>query len=313
MKKSKYLLTAFLALLLTGCSLARAEADTQAGDRWVGFYVVPTQGGRSIFYNNPYVEEYGSSTVNVEGMGHFELSEEVLFAVEDEAGNRTFPGIDVGFSLYYVEETRDGAPCTTIVSNMGAHDDGAGIVYKDEGSSITLSGTVYCGPPLDTAGWDPYGDGTIWEFLRVYQTKDGRVYINGDGDSTNGPMTHSRTETRTGTWNGETTREETLSVKVAVETVPRMERLVVTQFDKNNAVLQSEDLSLQNDRPAVRCQPETAWILVEEIGSDGTERAVYSVPEGEEPVSHDYVLLDDDGYGYLAYLNIYGDLPDYSA
>lgn len=313
MKKSKFLLLAFLALALTGCSLARAEALPESGDRWVGFYVAPTQGGRSIFYNNPYLEEYGSTTVHVEGMGNIAFAEEVLFAVEDEAGNLTFPGIDTGFSLYYIDETRDEGPCTKLISNMGPHDGGVNLTYKDEGSSITLSGTVYCGPPLGAADWDPYGDGTIWEFYKVYETADERVYINGDGNSTNGPMAHTATETRTNTWNGETTREETLSVTVAIEAVPRMERLVVTQFDASNSILQSEDLSLQNERPEVRCLAEAAWVLVEEISPEGTERTVYSVPEGEDPVSHDYVLLDDDGYGYLACLHICGSLPARSA
>ena len=313
MKKSKFLLPAILALVLTGCSLARAEAAPEIGDRWVGFYVVPTQGCDSGFYDNPYLEEYGSTTVNVEGIGNIAFTDQVLFAVEDEAGNYTFPGMENGFSLFYVDKTEEHGPCTQMVSNMGPHEDGVALTYTDERSSITISGTVYCGPPLGVTDWDAHEDGTIWHLFRVYETADERVYISGDGDSTNVPMGHTRTETRTGTWNGETVQEETFSATVAIEAVSRMERLVVTQFDENNAVLQSEDMSLQNDRPAVRCLAETAWVLVEEIGTEGTERTVYSVPEGEDPVSHDYVLLDDDGYGYLAYLNVYGNLPDYSA
>ena len=313
MKKSKFLLLALLALALTGCSLARAEASPESGDRWVGFYVVPTKGYNSGFYDNPYLEEYGSTTVNVKGIGNVTVTDPVLFAVEDEAGNYTFPGMENGFSLFYVDTTHDGNPCTAMVSNMGPHEDGVALTYKDERSSITISGTVYCGPPLGVTDWDAYEDGTVWHFFQVYETADERVYLNGDGDSVNGPMGHTRTETRTGTWNGETVQEETFSATVSIEAVPRLERLVVTQFDGNNAIVQSEDLSLLNDRPEVHCLTETAWVLVEEISSDGTERTVYSVPEGEDPVSHDYVLLDDDGYGYLAYLNIYGNQPARSA
>ena len=313
MKKSKFLLPALLALALTGCSLARAEAAPEIGDRWVGFYVVPTQGYDSGFYDNPYLEEYGSTTVNVKGIGNVAFTGQVLFAVRDEVGNYTFPGMENGFSLFYVDETHDEGPCTNMVSNMGPHEDGVALTYKDERSSITISGTVYCGPPLGVTDWDAHEDGTIWHLFRVYETADERVYLDGGGDSVNGPMSHTSTATRTGTWNGETVQEETFSVTVAIEAVPRMERLVVTQFDENNAVVQSEDMSLQNDRPEVRCLAETAWVLVEEIGSEGTERTVYSVPEGEEPVSHDFVLLDDDGYGYLAYLNIYGHQPARSA
>lgn len=306
MKKSKRLLPVLLVLLLTGCSLARAEADPAGGDRWVGLYVVPAQDyGRDGFYNNPYLEEYGSDTVKTGGFGTLTFPREVLFAVKDEAGNYTFPGMETGFSLFYVETVAGHGHYTKMVSNMGPHDDGTALAYTDEGSSIAISGTVYRGSPLGVTDWNVYEDGTVWHLFRVYQTGDGRVYINGDGDSIDGLAGCSQTEKRTDTRDGETAREETFSVTVDIKAVPRLERLAVTQFDENNAVLQSEDLSLQSDRTEVRCLAETAWVLVEEISPDGTERTVYGVPEGEDPVSHDYVLLDDDGYGYLAYLNIY--------
>lgn len=307
MKKSKRLLPVLLVLLLTGCSLARAEANPESGDRWVGLYVVSTQDySRDGFYNNPYLEEYGSDTVKTEGFGTLTFPRDVLFAVKDEAGNYTFPGMENGFSLFYVEMVAGHGHYTKMVSNMGPHDDGTALAYTDEGSSITISGTIYRGAPLGVTDWNVYEDSTVWHLFRVYQTEDGRVYLNGDGDSINGLSICSQTEKRTDTRDGETVQEETLSVTVAIEAVPRLERLAVTQFDENNAVLCSENLSLQSDRTEVHCQAETVWLLVEEIGPDGVERTVYSVPEGEDPVSHDYVLLDDDGYGYLAYLNIYG-------
>lgn len=313
MKRSKCLLLALAALLLAGCSLARAEAHPEARDRWVGFYVVPSRNGRNDFYDNPHLEEYGSFEADTEEFGTLRFPQDVLFAVKDEVGNYTFPGMETGYSLFYVDETHDGNHCTAFVSNMGPHDDGAALSYKDEGSSITFSGTVCFGPPLGVTAWDPYTSGTIWRYYNVYQTPEGRVYLNGNGDSTNGPMTKTQTETRASRENGETVQEETLSVTVAVEAVSRLERLVVTQFDSSNQIVRSEDLSLREDRTEVRCQPETAWVLVEEIGPEGTERTVYDPPEDEDPVSHDYVLLDDDGYGCLACLNIYGNQSARSA
>lgn len=306
MKKSKLLLLAFLMLTLTGCSLARAETPPEREDRWVGFLVVPSRGGRDAFCDNPYLEEYGTQEAVTEQFGTSTFPQAVLFAVEDEAGNYTFPGIETGFSLFYLEETTDeGNHCTRVVSNMGAHEDGFRITDRDEGSSISLGGTVYFGPPPGAADWEPYSDDTIWTFYRVYQTEDGRIYIDGGGNSANGPMSHTQTETRTVTKNGETAQEETLSVTAALKAVPRLERLVVTQFDMNNNALHAEDFPLQNDRTQLRCLTETAWLLVEEISAEGTQRTVCNVPEGEDPVSHDYVLLDDDGYGCLACLNIY--------
>ena len=307
MKTRKLLLLVLLTLTLTGCSLARAEVSPGSGDRWVGFYVVPFQGGRNAFSDNPYLEEYGTLNTEAGQFGTLTISKDVLFAVENDARNYTFPGIETGFSLFYLEGTTDaGNLYTRVVSDMGAHENGLSFADRDEGSFITLSGTVYCGPPPGVTDWTPYGGGAVWwTFYRVYQTEDGRVYIDGSGDSTNGPMTHSITETRTVRKNGETVREETLTVTAAVEAIPRLERLVVTQFDENNAVLRSEEMSLQSDRTEVRCLAEAAWILVEEISAEGVKRTVCNIPEGEDPISHDYVLLDDDGYGCLAYLNIY--------
>ena len=306
MKTHKLLLLVLLTLTLTGCSLARAEVSPGSGDRWVGFYVVPSQSGRDAFSNNPYLEEYGTLKTEAGQFGTLTFPKDVLFAVKDDAGNYAFPGMETGFSLFYLEETADaGNPYIRVVSDMGAHENGLSFADRDEGSFITLSGTVYCGPPLGVTDWAPYGHDTVWTFYLVYQTGDGRVYIDGDGDSINGPMTHSMTETRTIEKNGETVREETLTVTAAVEAIPRLERLVVTQFDGNNAVLRSEEMSLQSDRTEVRCLAETAWILVEEISAEGVKRTAYNIPAGEDPISHDYVLLNDNGYGCLAYLNIY--------
>ena len=300
------LLLVLLTLTLTGCSLARAEVSPGSGDRWVGFYVAPSQSGRDAFSNNPYLEEYGTLRTEAGQVGTLTFPKDVLFAVEDDTGNYTFPGFGTGFSLFYLDETTDaGSSYVRVVSDMGAHENGLSFADRDEGSFITLSGTVYCGPPLGATGWAPYGNDTIWTFYLVYQTGDGRVYIDGGGDSTNGPMTHSMTETRTVRKNDETIREETLTVTAAVEAIPRLERLVVTQFDENNAVLRSEELSLQSDHTEVRCLAETDWILIEEISAEGVKRTACNIPEGEDTISHDYVLLNDDGYGCLAYLNIF--------
>ena len=312
MKKSKLLLWILAALLLAGCSLAQPEKEAEQGDRWVGFYVVPSQDGRDGFYNNPNLEEYGSAQVETDQFGTLTFPQEVLFAVEDEAGNYTFPGLEKGYSLFIYRKYGNEDPdhkgldyAIGIASDMAPGEENPQISYTDEGVSETASGTIYYGPPPGVTDWDPLTCGIIWHFYRVYQTKDGRVYLNGDGDSTNGAMTHTSTATYTSTENGETVQKDTISVTAAIKTVPRLEKLIVTQFDKNNAVLQSDDLNLQNDRPELHCLPETAWVLVEEVSSEGTERTVYDPPEGEDPVTHEYVPLDDEGLGHMAYLNIY--------
>ena len=269
MRRLKLLILAALCLALAGCSLARPEAaESGGGDRWIGFYVVPSQGYADHLANNPYLEEYGEFSAETDQFGTLTFSQDVLFAVEDEAGNYSFPGMEEGYSLFiYQKYGQEGGDRTVgVVSNMAPGEETTQMKYTDEGDLMSASGTVYFGPPLGAANsWDPYTCGVIWRYYRVYQTEDGRIYLNGDGDSTNGPMSHTATETYTSTRNGETVQGET----------------------------------------AVEWAEGAAWALVEEVSAEGTVRTVYSVPaEDEDPVSHQVVLLDDQGMGVLAYLNI---------
>ena len=313
MKRSKWLAAVLAALLLAGCSLARPEKEAEQEDRWVGVYVVPSQDGRDGFYDNPNLEEYGSSQVETDQFGTLTFPQEVLFAVEDEAGNYTFPGLEKGYSLFIYRKYGNEDPdhkgldyAIGIASDMAPGEENPQISYTDEGVSETASGTIYYGPPPGVTDWDAYENRGVWTAYRVFQTADGRLYLDGSGNSYSGGG-GSFTETRTYTYaeNGETVKEDTVTVSVSLQTVSRLEKLIVTQFDENNAILQSDDLNLKNSRPELHCLPETAWVLVEEVNSEGTERTVYDPPEGEDPVAHEYVLLDDEGLGYMAYLNIY--------
>lgn len=313
MKRNKWLLWALAAVLLAGCSLARPEEQAAQGDRWTGLYVVPSHGYVDHLADNPYVVEYGAYSAETGQFGTLTFSREALFAVEDEVGNYTFPGIEKGYSLFVhrIYDLDDPGHqglnySVGVVSNMAPGEETTQFNYTDEGISEIASGTIYCGPPLGApADWDAYTNGDIiWRYYNVYQTGDGRIYLNGDGDSVNGLMSKTMTTTNTRTENGESFTE-TLRISVAMERVPRLEKLVVTQFDEKNTVVRSDDLALREDLPEVSCQAGTAWVLVEEIGRDGTKRAVYGVPKpDEDPVSHMVVLLDEEGLGQLAYLTI---------
>lgn len=313
MKKSKWLASALAVLLLAGCSLAQPEKEAEQEDRWVGVYVVPSQDGRDGFYDNPNLEEYGSDTVDTGEFGTLTFAREVLFAVKDEAGNYTFPGLEKGYSLFVYREYGAGEPDHTgrdyamgVASNMAPGEEGNQISYTDEGVSETASGTIYYGPPIGVTDWDAYENRGVWTAYRVFQTATGRLYLDGSGNSYSGGGC-SFTETRSYAYaeNGETLKEDKVTVSVSLQTIPRLEKLVVTQFDENNGILQSDDLNLENDRQEVRCLGETAWVLVEETGPEETKRTVYNPPEGEDPVSHEYVLLDEEGLGHMAYLSIY--------
>lgn len=308
MKKISALVLAALCLALAGCSLARPGAE-RVEDRFAGFYVVRADtADRSSFWSsdNPLLEEYGSREVTLDKYGSFNFPDLVLFARKEGLGY-VFPGLEGGFSLFILHEEREYGPVTEVVSNMAPGEEGMQIKETDESSCETISGTIYSGPPLGAKDWDPYNDKAVWQVYRVYVTQDGRPYLNGEGNSFVGGFSgYTETKTYTTNANGEKRTEETTRVTVSSKTVPRLERLVVTQFDGENNILRADDLALREDLPDVRCEAETAWVLVEEISAEGTKRTLYDIPDSEDeyPDSHLVVLLDEKGVGQLAYLDI---------
>ena len=308
MKKISALVLAALCLALAGCSLARPGAE-RAEDRFAGFYVVRGDfNARSNFWSsdNPLLEEYGSREVKLDKYGSFAFPDLVLFA-RKEGLHYVFPGLEGGFSLFILHEERSYGPVTEVVSNMAPGEEGTAINDREDSYSETISGTIYSGPPLGARDWDPYNDKSVWQVYRVYVTQDGRPYLNGEGNSFVGGFSgYTETKTYTARANGEKTREESIRVTVSSKTVPRLEKLVVTEFGAENNILRSQELPLREDLPDIHCGAETAWVLVEEISAEGTKRTLYDIPrEAEEyPDSHLVVLLDDEGVGQLAYLNL---------
>lgn len=313
-RRSDWLALVLALLTLAGCSLARPEAAGQeGGDRFVGFFVVPLrQYGEDAFSASPYREEYGASYAETERFGAVRFPREVLFAVKDEEGRFVFPGIEEGYRLFVYRERLGDAEqgganyAVAVASDMAPGGEPNQCRYTDEGISETISGTLYCGPPLGTEDGGPYVDQVVWKYYRVYQTPDGRVYIDGSGDSAAGPMAgYTAEETRTRTEGGRS-YTDTVRVTVDMEAARRLERLSVTQFGEDNAVLRTGDLPLTGEElPEVKCEEETVWVLVEESGGGGTVRTVYNAPEQDgECVSHQVVLLDETGLGRTASLMV---------
>lgn len=306
MKRRRWLAWAACALLLAGCSLAKPEAEGKIEDRFVGFYVVGGEGGKSDFYSNPNLVEYGSETLAVEGLESFDIPQNILIA--DKENGYAFPGLEGGYSLFSVT-TRDGEGGVyfSSVSNMAPDETYKMTSVNGDTTSTEMSGIIYYGPPAGAVNWDSYQNSMLWTAYRVYQAADGTVYLDGSGNSYQGggDMGFTSEETFTTTENGEKVAEAVTKVSVQFKETPRLERLTVTQFDGDNQILSAQDLALREDLPGVRWEPGAEWALVEEASAGGVKRTAYSVPgEGEEPVSHQVVLLDDAGMGRLAYLNI---------
>ncbi len=304
MKSYKVLLLALSTLLLAGCSLARAGENGAVSqmDRWVGFYAVSLENYRA-FHNNPHLTEYGSSQYKTDQFGSITLPDRVLFAEETEEGY-VFPDLP-GYRLFLLWETlEDGSSCVGCVSDMGPGDDFFSRTATGSGTEDFISGTLYEGPPAGATDWDPSENHSIWTAYRVFQTPDGRIYLNGSGNSYAGGMSSfTETQTYSYTMDGETMQEDKLTVKVYIKSVPRLEKVIVTQYDGQNVALRSDDLALRDEIPEIVCETDTVWVLVEEVNTDGTIHTAYDVPAGET-VSHNLVLLDDAGMGTAATLTI---------
>lgn len=304
MKNANRLLAVLTALLLTGCSLARPEAPPLSEDRFIGFHLVWENSGtpRQDFYSNPNLTNHGASSINLNQYGTLSLPNEVLFATEQD-GRYLFPGLE-GYSLFLLSGTGDGgAHYSQAISDMDPGE--TAIQDTDTGISHTLQGVIHIGPPLGTENWDLYTDNSVWTAYRVFQAPDGRPYLDGSGNSFTGTLgTYTETQSYTTAENGETVQEDSISVTVSMEAVPRLERLTVTEFDAQNAIVSSTPFALTAPLE-LHCKAAAVWVLIEEASQDGIVRTVYNVPaEDGDPIFHPIILLNDDGIGHEEYLQI---------
>ena len=305
------LLLAAVLTALTGCSLARPEQKTAFEDRWIGFYVVYSPPGTyDSFSSNPNLVEMGTTSLDIGKYGALTIPQKVLLGEEDpNTGDLTFPGL-TGYSLFIRHKQEDYGPVTQVVSNMSPGEEGTTINSSDQGTAETASGVIWWGPPLDApADWDPNGSPhCIWHAYNVYETADGQtVYLDGSGNSYGGGgsgMGFSSDATYTYTEDGES-RTDSISVSVWVSYTPRLTGLRVVEFAGDSSVMNTTDLPLTGDLPALVPAADTAFLIVEEESGEGVKRTLYAAEDwADGVVSHEVVLLDEEGCGHGVYLTI---------
>ena len=310
--KNKWLCLLLAAVLtaLAGCSLARPERETAAEDRWIGFYVVYNPPGTyDTFSSNPHLTEMGTTSLDTGEYGTLAFPREVLLGVEDpDTGDLTFPGL-TGYSLFIRHKQEDYGPVTQVVSNMSPGEEGTTLNSSDQGTAETASGVIWWGPPLDApADWDPNGSPhCTWHAYRVFETADGQtVYLDGSGNSYSGGgnMGFSEDAAYTYTENGESLTDS-VSVSVSVKYTPRLTALRVVEFGDDNTVVNTTEVPLTEDLPALVPTADTAFLIVEEESGEGVKRTLYPASDWAEGATyHEVVLLDQEGRGRGAYLAI---------
>lgn len=279
MKKLKCLPLLLLLFALSGCSLAQPENQDNAenGDIFVGVYVV--FGERSL--DRTGWVEYGQGMDIETGFGSFALPNEVLFATYDAETNRwNFPGVD-GHCAF---ATDAGDYATGYDGLQNVH-----IAYGNN-ACTKLEGTVY----IEKSDGDYFAT-----YYNVYETKDGRIYMDGTGNSMSSPASSggamSTSHENTYSENGKVVETYEFEVKVDIEAVVPTTSLILVQYDENDVELSREELSLEEQH--ITPSPDTAWMVVVETDKEGNlHRTAYEPPVDEDDwVAHNFYLPQEDG------------------
>ncbi|MBQ9535901.1 MAG: hypothetical protein IJU78_08670 [Clostridia bacterium] len=180
-----------------------------------------------------------------------------------------FEGVE-GISFFASRiQDGDGAYWNTD-SDEGVSDVSAAYNHTDEGTNISLEGTVYA------AGGE---DMTLYP-NPVYQLPDGRVYavsgsgimFGGDAIGSSGSQTLS--EKGSYTEDGKTVSAET-SVKLTLCVINTPERIAVRQFSGEGELLAAEEYAAGAVPDELDALAETAYVIVETVArTDGGETEI---------------------------------------
>lgn len=314
-----------LAAAATGGQLAQPERRETEEDKWVGFHVVYEPMLPSIEEveadpeayppeDRSHWVEYGSQTLETEGLGSLSIPREILIGeYQEETGQYSFPGLE-GYNAFLVARTQeDGSQV------WGGSYDLAYANVKIGGTEQSLSGTIYSGPPAGAGkDWTEGEPGYAWRAYNVFQMADGTVYLDGSGNSygaSSGGMGFSSSRTDTKTVNGES-ETTSLTVEVKVESAERLTRVAVKLFGEGDQLVGEREFAPEEAEDTCVTVPEAcAWVLVEERYEDGSaKRTAYSPGDWEyqEKLGHCLVLLDQRGMGRVVYLYLEKDSPNSS-
>ena len=255
-------------ILLTGCSLAQPEQQNINQDNFIGFHAVvetwdmdsgvPDENGMTELPSSDrsHWTEYGADDIELDGFGSVSFPREVLFAeYDEETGHYIFRGME-GINAF----------CTIV----------------DEGNSSSYSGYTQLSNSKISATNDAITslEGTIYiengnednfiTLYRVFETEDGRIYLDGTGNSFGGAggfSTSGKTEHKT--YIGEEETVETFEITIHIEAIYPAAILEVMQYDKNNLPISSEVINAFDDTMTISLLPDTTFIMIVETDTQG--------------------------------------------
>ena len=273
MGKQICILLMILALLLSGCQLAKPETQEETGkDMLVGVFM--TEEHLDLFDFDAYLQDnlgaLSGGTLSPEDTARYSGR---IWAEGDAAtGRYVFKDLEgIFFSSYRVVTNGEYENAYwSSVAGDGICDVSIGHHSLDEGFRLDLSGTVYFS--------DTHPDPSLY-FNPVYQTPDGQVYlVSGQGMAFGGGLGGSANQTMTeeGTRreNGES-QSWSSRISVTMETVSPARSLVILQMDEDNGILSRQELDPGADMEDLKPDTRCAYLLVEEHTAQGIRRSLY--------------------------------------
>ncbi len=312
MKKNKFLTTVsivFLAIAtLTSCQLAKEDLTFDNKDSFIGFYITDEELEFESSENDEDNLKINASgeLVYKDDTDIFEISKNRIYAdivYDTYTNSETGEKCEIG---EYVFEDLRGVPLFSpntsskdiefTNSTTGASD----LHFGGSDTKDSLSGTVYMIPE----------ERNIVYFNKVYQDSEGKVYVvNGQVNSVGGSKEHLGTlmskveESKKTTVNG-ITKEKSFEVEAKVTFKYPDVELEIVQMADNNQSIQSVDFKVADLPEDFKVDSETAYILVKETKSDGTEEIeIYDKTE----TAMVYFIESDTGFLEQKSVNILWD------
>lgn len=309
-KYAAVVLLLFIMMDATGCQLAQPEKTGPETDGFIGFHIVPEKLGEMVEENGEMFQqigdndrsqwvEYGEEFIVVDGFGELAFPRQILIGTYNEDTHRyEFPGKE-GYNCFlasYTDET--GTNYLNGYSDMT--DCNLHRKYTDEGEENILKTALYTGTVKEGEDYD-----YILTAYRVFQMKDGTVYLDGTGNSYSGAgFTINERAEYTTEVNGKV-EKQVLDIEFSLKDAERLERVDVTWFGEEDEILAQEQLPLEELTGEYNLAPPkgAAWAMIRQTDERGVVQRAVSNPDYNGRASHKMIQLDEIGVGHVIWLN----------
>lgn len=289
MRNKRKIVAVLLALcLLSGCSLARPEAEEGGAlnrDKLIGVFI--TQEHLDLLDMESYARDNLDSILNGEEISAEDAARytERLYAVESEEGYDF--GIE-GIGFFCVEEKIDGVSNSHFVQ-IGPLEMSQHVTAADEGTGVETTGTVY----VQAGGY------MAFYVNPVYQDSEGRVYLTAgagmaaemtDGISMTQTMSNEVTETRDGV-----EKKDRLYIEITFQGAALPTGYRVLHMADSGELLRRDEYAAGELPETIEAGKGAAYLIIETLKGDTVSRQLI-----EKDEDHCTILTSTEREGILS-------------